>query len=55
MRFFWSLVLTGGLLLIGYDVFESPRERMRPEATSSPTILRAEDGTPLPPPPPPPR
>lgn len=55
MRFFWSLVLTGGLLLIGYDVFESPRERERPGAISRPAILMGEDGTALPPPPPPPR
>ena len=51
MRVFWSVVLTGGLLLVGLDVFQS---QTRGGVTSAST----EDGTGLPPnnpPPPPPR
>ena len=55
MRFFWSVLLTGGLLLVGWDVFELRRDRVRPEAKARPAIMMGEDGTPLPPPPPPPR
>lgn len=50
MRFFWSVVLTGGLLLIGIDGYES---REIDSGTTSAVAL-AEDGTPFPPPPPPP-
>lgn len=56
MRVFWSVVLTGGLLLVGLDVFQA---RQRREATGDRRGLTAtsiEDGTGLPPnnPPPPP-
>ena len=52
MRFFWSVVLTGGLLLIGIDGYESREEARMGSATSD--VALAEDGTPFPPPPPPP-
>lgn len=55
VRVFWSVMLTGGLLLVGLDVFESRRDRVRPGAKSRPAIMMGEDGTPLPPPPPPPQ
>jgi hypothetical protein len=53
MRLFWSVVLTGGLLLVGLDVYESRREAR--SGRSPQAISLMEDGTPLPPPPPPQR
>jgi len=53
MRFFWSVVLAGGLLLVGLDAYESRREA-RSDSRIRPGIALAEDGTPFPPPPPPP-
>jgi hypothetical protein len=52
MRLFWSVVFTGGLLLVGLDVWESRRETRSGKSTTEP-IAMMEDGTPLPPPPPP--
>jgi hypothetical protein len=51
MRLFWSVVFTGGLLLVGLDVWESRRETR--SGKSPEPIAMMEDGTPLPPPPPP--
>jgi hypothetical protein len=53
MRLFWSVVLTGGLLLVGVDVYESQT------GTSGDVEMarsRADDGSGMPsePPPPPP-
>ena len=52
MRLFWSVVLTGGLLLVGVDVYQS-----QTSGDVEMTGARCEDGTgyPEPPPPPPPR
>jgi hypothetical protein len=54
MRLFWSVVLTGGLVLIGVDVYESQKGT---QSGGPEMAARAEDGTgyPEPPPPPPPR
>jgi hypothetical protein len=55
MRLFWSVVLTGGLLFIGLDVYESQTDPKSGDLEMSGRA--AEDGTgyPEPPPPPPPR
>lgn len=53
MRVFWSVVLTGGLLLVALDGYESRREA-RSDSRIRPGVAMAEDGTPFPPPPPPP-
>ena len=54
MRVFWSVVLAGGLLLVGLDVFESRQGKGAGTQSAS-----MEDGTGFPPtnppPPPPPR
>ena len=54
MRVFWSVVLAGGLFLVGLDAYESRRGDR--DADRQPTAM-CEDGTPMPnsPPPPPPR
>jgi hypothetical protein len=49
MRLFWSVVLTGGLLLVGFDAYEASQA-----APSDSENVLVEDGTPYPPPPPPP-
>lgn len=54
MRLFWGLVLAGGLLLVGLDVYESRRDVTRSGADGRTPYALAEDGSPLPPPPPPP-
>ena len=56
MRVFWSVVLTGGMFLVGLDVYQS-RQGDRTGDRRSPTMT-LEDGTGFPPgnpPPPPPR
>jgi hypothetical protein len=50
MRLFWSLVLTGGLLLVGLDVYQAQQSSLGSEQ-AAPT--RMEDGTGFPPPDPP--
>jgi hypothetical protein len=54
MRLFWSVVLAGGLILVGVDVYESQKTSAGDVEMSG---RAAEDGTgyPEPPPPPPPR
>ena len=56
MRLFWSVVLTGGLLFVGLDVYESQTDKQQSGDVEM-SGARAEDGTgyPDPPPPPPPR
>jgi hypothetical protein len=49
---FWSVVLTGGLLLVGLDVYQG-RERRAASPTGSEggvTATSMEDGTGFPPP-----
>jgi len=55
MRLFWSVVLTGGLLFIGVDVYQSQTDPTSGDVQMS--GARAEDGTGYPsdPPPPPPK
>jgi hypothetical protein len=55
MRLFWSVVLTGGLLFIGLNVYESQTDPNSGDVEM--TGARCEDGTGYPsdPPPPPPR
>jgi hypothetical protein len=55
MRLFWSVVLTGGLLFIGLDAYESQTDPKSADVEMAGG--RAEDGTGFPsdPPPPPPR
>jgi len=55
MRRFFSLVLAGGLLLVGVDTYQSRRDATRSESGSEKTPSLMEDGTPWPTPPPPPR
>jgi len=54
MRLFWSVVLTGGLLFIGLDVYESQTDT---PSTDMEMAARADDGSGMPtdPPPPPPK
>lgn len=55
MRFFWSVVLAGGLLLVGFDAFDRRESRRSDRPLASRQLIPvAEDGTPHPPPPPPP-
>ena len=51
MRYFWSVVLAGGLLLVGLDAYQSRRDG---DSRIRPGVAMAEDGSPFPPPPPPP-
>lgn len=51
MRYFWSVVLAGGLLLVGLDAYQSRRDS---DSRIGPGVAMAEDGSPFPPPPPPP-
>jgi hypothetical protein len=55
MRLFWSVVLTGGLLFIGLDVYESQKTSASGDVEMA--ARGGDDGTgmPDPPPPPPPR
>jgi hypothetical protein len=55
MRLFWSVVLSGGLILVGIDVYESQTTSTSGDVEMSGRA--AEDGTgyPEPPPPPPPK
>jgi hypothetical protein len=55
MRLFWSVVLTGGLLFIGLDVYESQKSSTSGDVEMA--GARADDGSGMPsdPPPPPPR
>jgi hypothetical protein len=56
MRVFWSVVLAGGLLLVGFDVYEGRRGEGRTGearggarmSESQPTVI-CEDGTGMPP------
>lgn len=55
MRLFWSVVLTGGLLLVGLDVYESQTGTPSGDVAMA---SRADDGSGMPsdpPPPPPPK
>ena len=54
MRLFWSVVLTGGLVLIGVDVYESQTGTASGDVETARS--RADDGSGMPsePPPPPP-
>ncbi len=54
MRFFWSVVLAGGLLLVGLDVYQSRRDGTRSGSGARTPYASMEDGTGLPPPNPPP-
>jgi len=59
MRLFWSVVLAGGLLLAGLDVYQSRQDATRSGSGGRTTTASMEDGTgfppPNPPPPPPPQ
>ena len=55
MRIFWSVVLAGGLLLVGVDAYQSRRDAKGSEPKSLPPISQMEDGTPWPTPRPPQR
>jgi len=55
MRVFWSVVLAGGLLLVGFDVYEGRRgegrtgESRGERVTAGHTTVICEDGTSMPP------
>lgn len=53
MRVFWGVMLAGGLLLIGLDVYDSRRSGREPGPRQP--VATMEDGTGVPPPNPPPR
>ena len=55
MRLFWSVVLTGGLLLVGVDVYESQTDTASGDVEMSPVAVRTTAAECRPPPPPPPR
>ena len=52
MRVFWSVMLTGGLFLVGLDVYSRRAERAT-DAKHPAAIATMEDGSPIPPPNPP--
>jgi len=54
VRLFWSFVLAGGLLLVGYDTYEARREARLTLPQPGSAVMLCEDGSPIPPPPPPP-
>jgi len=55
MRRFFSLVLAGGLLLVGVDAYQSRRDATVSESGTQKAPSLMEDGSPWPTPPPPAR
>ena len=55
MRLFWSVVLTGGLVLIGVDVYESQQGTASGDMEMAAHSRADDGGMPDPPPPPPPQ